>query len=173
MADREQPAVFGRDGLYLRQRAAGLDRDRVVRYVDVALAVQTGERDDDLAAAGIGNGAAAETGIATLRHHGDARFPAGSHHGGDLLGGLRPGHGRRPALVQADEVATKANQVLRFAQQSARPQRGVDPLQGHAEIRFRFAVHGRIRGAPTADGKRAKFRRQREPWKETQRDDLD
>ena len=69
--------------LYGMQGAAGLDRDRVVVRVDGADAIQARERDHHFAAGR--RRAAAQAGIAALRHDGRAGVGAGAHHGGDFF----------------------------------------------------------------------------------------
>ena len=92
-------------GLQLRQDAAGLGGHGVVSGVDGAHAVEPRQRQQHLAAGGIGRGAAAVAGVAALRHHADAVFVAEGDDAGHGGGVRRRHHGQRMAAIQRPVVA--------------------------------------------------------------------
>ncbi|GAB1575955.1 hypothetical protein BPNSA17_07880 [Bordetella petrii] len=103
-AQREQPAGIGGGLLHRLQDAAGLDRDRVVVGIDVADAVQARRRQQHRLAGVVRRGAAAQPGIAALRHHRRAMLRAQAHRLRDLGGAARPDDGLRRAAVAAPPI---------------------------------------------------------------------
>ena len=99
---REPEAGGGRGVLHRCQRRAGLDGDRRVGRVERAHRVHPRQRDDDGGAGGVRRGAAAQAGVAPLRHDRRAGVGAGTHDCGDL-GRRRRAHDRQrpPAKASA------------------------------------------------------------------------
>ena len=88
--------------LHRRQHAARLDRHGVVERVDRAHAVHARERSrPPRAACRVGHRAAAQAGVAALRHDRDALARAQRHDASDLVGARRPHHAFRLPAVHA------------------------------------------------------------------------
>ncbi|MCY1301337.1 hypothetical protein D9M70_509420 [compost metagenome] len=138
-AQREQPAVLACHVLQVLQHHAGFDGNGVVERIDLADAVEPLQRQHHRIAPGRRRGAAAQAGIAALRHHRHLVRMAGMDRGRDFLGGAGTQHGQRLAAVALAPVGQVGGLVGGPGQHVLRAQRGA--AQGEEGVLGRG--HGR------------------------------
>ncbi len=110
-------------GLRAGQRAAGLYDHRIIGGIDLPNAIQALQGHDNLRAAFVRCGAAAVTGIAAVRHHGDIVAVADRQDPRDLIDAARAKHQRRDALVEAPEIREIGRYIVVRVQRIARTHR--------------------------------------------------
>ena len=130
---REVESRGGGGLVHGRQRQARLDRDRRVGGVERPHARHPRERQHDLVGGRVRRRAAAQAGVAALRHDRDAELGAGARDRGHFVG--RPGlHDRaRGAAVAAAPVGTRT--ARRRRRRSAGARRRRCPPSGRARLR--------------------------------------
>ncbi len=107
---REQAADRLRRMVDHIEDAAGLHRHGHVDGIDIADAVEAGEREHQLARRHL---PADQPGIAALRHDAHAGLVAGGDDEGDLRGRARAHHGRRGAVIEPALLDEIGRHVLR------------------------------------------------------------
>ena len=99
-AQGKKTIALVRRALDVGEDAAGLDGDGEVDRIDGAHFVHAAEVDQDLAGILMGRGAAAQAGVAALRHDRQPSRGAGRDNLRDLGGRPRPHHQRRAAVIK-------------------------------------------------------------------------
>jgi hypothetical protein len=116
--EREQAVGLARRFLHGMQSATGLDGDGIVVGIDGADAVEARQHHHHLAADR--RGAAAQPGIAALRHNARPGVGAGADHRGNFLGAAGQHHATRVAGVAAAPVGAEGGHVVRLRQHARR-----------------------------------------------------